>query len=267
MTRQRNPILSFVAVALLMLATGTLDAAEERSEATQAVIEVSYSNGSFSLTARDASLADVLYAIGDEVGFETRLSGDLSEPVNFSFENAALVPALRWLVGQHSLKMIRYPTAAGRSGPLAEIDVMAAAGFGIGPEPTLAEIQSALRVLSNALESPDQTSPARRIAAFDKLARSGNAEAITMLERFAAREEDEIILGHAIEALGHIDGQAATLSLGRIVIGNPDPEARRLATLALSLRRTTAARAFLESAANDEDDTVRREAEYALGRR
>ncbi len=103
--------LLLIAAALLNL-DGRIARAEEASPAT---IEVAVRQGLLSVKLRDAPLADVLQAIGEQAGFRVIIRGDLSAPVTWSVTQGPVDKALRRLLQNTSSVLIYAPSRDGVS--------------------------------------------------------------------------------------------------------------------------------------------------------
>jgi hypothetical protein len=122
---------------------------------------------------------------------------------------------------------------------------------------------AALEVLGAVLlRDPDAT--VRRIAA-TALGNIGGEAVVPALEAALADPDVEVRI-QAMRGLHAIDPEAAAASLGELALGDADPGLRRQAVHLLATLRSAEARATIELAASDPDDSVREAAEKARTR-
>jgi HEAT repeats len=113
-----------------------------------------------------------------------------------------------------------------------------------------------------ALATHDPEGTVRRIAA-TALGNIGGEAVVGALEAALADAEVEVRI-QAMRGLHAIDPEAAAEPLGELALGDADPGLRCQAVHLLATLRSEEARATVELAASDPDDTVREAAEEAL---
>ncbi|MFQ5534908.1 MAG: HEAT repeat domain-containing protein [Sphingomonadales bacterium] len=224
-------------------------------------LAVQYDGGLVTIVANDIPLETVLAAMGQAAGFQVSITGDLGPRISRSFAGKPLIDALRELAGGNSMVIILAPESdRAKARQLRQLWVLGTSRetrsdqAGMAARETTGDPMDAIRSLSRA----------GRLGTVAELGATGDARSVDLLNRMAANDEDATVRSQAIEGLGGIRGQDATLALGRIVIGSTDPDLRWMAVRALAERDSGAARAFLERAAQDPDDWVRDEALRAL---
>jgi hypothetical protein len=120
---------------------------------------------------------------------------------------------------------------------------------------------AALEVLG-ALAAQDPDATVRRIAA-TALGNIGGEAVMPALEAALADADVEVRI-QAMRGLHAIDPEAAATRLGELALDDADPGLRRQAVHLLASLRSDEARATVELAASDPDDSVRQAAEEAL---
>jgi HEAT repeats/PBS lyase HEAT-like repeat len=123
--------------------------------------------------------------------------------------------------------------------------------------------EAAIEVLS-ALLAHDPNATIRRIAATALGNIGGDAGAAAL--KAALLDQNVEVRIQAMRGLHAIDPEAATAPLGELALDDADPGLRRQAVHLLATLRSDEARATVELAASDPDDTVRQAAEEALTR-
>jgi hypothetical protein len=235
-------------------------------------IQVEFRDGFLTLEAREASLDDVLRAIGEEAGFKVVIKGDLSALVSQSFSGLPLNRGLRQLAGRLSFVM-----SYGASGRLQHLTLLrdATAGEGAAPapevlivyEPSQAEMEAwilkrlahedrqlrvigvrrlkrlepdvAVEIAAEVLK--DDPDPIVRGQAAATLGKVGGDSAASLLDEVLA-DEDASVRNHAVRALAALDGDLAAQSLGQVLLDHPDRDLRHSALEALSGNTSATAR-------------------------
>jgi hypothetical protein len=232
-------------------------------------LTIRYGDGRVTLTARNATVAEIVRAIGREAGFETDVAGDYDERLGLKVEGEPLVPLLQRLAGRHSMiLLLRSPQDRMSRGPVEKLMIWSANGQAGNAPVSVERVRFAQRIVG---ESPDDggaepTSPEQRIAALRKVIRSGDKTSIELLERTVGGDSDENVRGFALRALAATGGQEAMLALGRILFGDPNPDTRLQALRALASSKSPVAQSFVDKAADDPDVMVRTAANEAITR-
>ena len=279
-------------VAVVLLATRAVGATEpSSSEASPGEIELEVVAGLLTLEARDAPLADVVRAIGERVGFETILDGDLSAPVTTSFAEVPVGDALNRLLGDLNRAIVYGGAAAGGEeavivrlsvfGPGRALPEHAAGAVASGVLDALkhgddgTRAQAALRLANSApteevlaalgetLRGDEDAWVRSRAAA--ALGSLRDARAVPALE-VALADENASVAIQAIQALGGIGGEPAARALGEILLRGEDRQERVHAAWALGRHDTELARSLLDAVADDPDELVRMASESPPGR-
>ncbi len=292
-------------VAFLLTAVGSVAAGPGRAapaaevDVSRATIEVAVRQGLLSVNLRDAPLADVLQAIGEQAGFRVIIKGDLSAPVTWSFTQAPVDKALRRLLQNTSSVLIYAPSRDGGIGPLVEVIVLETKADAAARTAQIARMipakrtggsrktavvslnddrEDRLRAVQRLANKPDAAATKdlalllsededpmiRRIAAI-ALGKIGGARAEAALTG-ALEDEDSLVRGRAIQALARKWGHKAVGSLGKTLMKDPDPTVRRQAALSLGRMSGEEALEALQAAQGDADYAVRRAVAFALAR-
>ena len=209
------------------------------ADPTATVIDVAVDEGRLTVDVRDAPLAEVLRAVGERVGVDVTLQGDLSAPVTQSFAGVPLEDGIRRLARGHSV-MVTYGAPAGDAEPakVAGVWVMAT-------QPSTARA---------SIDFAPSTSSAGAPAVKD--------EAATGESPLAPRIGE---IGRLAEDADH-GSAAAILRLGEIGSADADAELRQQAVAALGRLTDPAAESMLVAALGDEEVDVRLRAVRGLRR-
>ena len=279
------------AAAALDLSDYPALAAEQ--EIRPATMEVSLREGLLSANIREAPVAAVLNAIGEEAGFRVVIRGDLDVPISWSFAEVSLEKALRRLL-QNTNSALLYDSRRG-GGTIRLVKVIAWPGHGDaadyaarvarkirsdrsplgGPNDDLYARLGAVRKLAeqphaNAAEDlalalfEDEDPVVRRIAATG-LGKIGGEPALAGLTA-ALYDEDNWVRRRAILGLRHIGGDSAVWALGETLRDDPNPEVRQAAANTLGWMGSEEAFGALESAQSDLDFAVRHAVAAAIAR-
>jgi HEAT repeats len=283
-------------LVVLTLAIGQ-GAAAHAQEAGHGV-SVRVEDGRLTLNPVGAPLAEVLDAIGAAGDFTVTVRGELAEPVHQVLTDEPLEEAVRALVGAHSLVVLRAAPAAGatvgaisgirvRANPdaVAEAEAQdvaedaasqAEAGGEDSAELTRLEREDAYRQavrdyvpptpeeLTEALRAPDAED---RIIAVPKVGVLEPGEAIAVLERALAEDQDALVRSRAVAALTRIEGQDADRMLRQRALEDGDAELRAQAVNAVaSSRGERSVNVLARALREDPDREVRLAAVRALGR-
>jgi hypothetical protein len=233
------------------------------------------------LEARDAPLSEVVRAIGEQVGFETKFVGDLAVPVSTSLTRVPVSDGLKRLVSDID-RVVLYEAA--RDGTtdrvVAQLWLFAPNGAAARNLADAAE--------SVALDEVQPTGDKTRAAEILRLANSDAPdEALFMLVQVLRDDEDVFVRGRAatalgmmqderavsaletaladehasvriqaIHALGQIGGERATMALGEVLLYSAHRTERVRAAWALGSQETELAQSFLAAVANDPDKLV-----------
>ncbi len=261
-------------------------------------MHVAIEHGLLTLAVRDAPLADVLRAIGEEAGFKVTIRSDLHMPVTKSFAGVRLDKAIRRLVGDITMVMIYAPSRdEAEPGRLTEIRLYKVPNTRVAPKqqtPPVTVDQSVLRDLAQQPDPAARAKSVRRLAlergeaAADVLAEvlsqdedaSVRMEAIDALAKMAVKpgatrspaalatalaDEAPSVRARAVHALSKVSGGGVVESVAETLRRDPDARVRLMAAWTLGKHRTESARSALEVAAEiDPEATVRREADLAL---
>ena len=283
-----------------LLVAGTMSmVATSRVAAEGVQLSVVVEGGAASIEARDAPIADVLRAIGEQAGLTVIIEGEAGDRVSRSLHGVPVSEAIGLLLRAVPSAVI-YKTS---SGELAEIDVRlmgsgalsAAAPSGAptasSAEPTeatsrsegpavtpddprenrIAFVRAAVRApRENGIgelalllrEDDDATIRAAASGALGRLRAGEAGEALVL----ALGDRDRRVRRAAARALGAFGGEQAIGALERVLLEERVPTVRQMAVYALSRMSGEAALEVLEAAQSDRDGTVRAIAETALSR-
>jgi hypothetical protein len=233
-----------IALILLALSTAMLPGYPAWGGAAPAVpgspsIAVVIQGGLLTVYAKNATLAEVLLAVGNTVGFNTVIRGELSpERATWTFNDLSLPEVIRRLIGGYN-SVIFYDEL-----DLSKVSKLFVYGEldGSPSEPPSSRPDAELQ------DSADMNLQIEGIEA-----NLGNPDASARME--------------VVSLLESIESDRIVPLLGQILFGDPDPGVRLAAMEALARQRGEAAKAFLEAATNDRDTAVRETAILALERR
>ncbi len=218
---------------------------------TASVIDVKVRYGLLTVNLRDAPLADVLLAIGEQAGFRVLVRGNAKTTVTRSFSDVPLAKGVqRLLVHASSWLMTRDGDA------LEEVRLYGWIGSPVVKSRTA---QAALAV---SLTDDHDTRLFVKKIVLDKVKGERSLVALAL----AAEDEDSSVRRWAIHGLGMISGEQAVWTVGVALLEDPDPSIRRSAARTLATMRNDAGMDFLYAAELDHDPGVRQAVEAALSR-
>jgi hypothetical protein len=296
-------------VLVLLLLAGFLapdgSAASDRPPHEQGIaplLGVRVEQGRLFVDVRDAPLADVLRAIGEQTAIVVTIRGGGLDPVTESFADAALDEGIRRLAQGHDVVLV-YTTSPGRAGRrrLAEVRIYADSNRGATVEASTPAGRASTAVArAGAPAGIDEQERAARLQAVRALteeAREQKPEALAALTDLLTSDVDPVVRQNAAYSIGKLqaaDAMAALTSaladpepsvragvvssLGRIqesgvaeiVAGvlkrDSDPRVRHAAVWALSAYPSDDARREVEVAASDPDPGVRAAAAQLISR-
>lgn len=270
-----------VLVVATLLASAHAPMAAEQGT-TASAIDVKVQNGLLTVNLRDAPLADVLLAIGEQAGFRVLVRGDAKTTVTRSFSDVPLAKGVQRLLEHASSWLMTLDGDA-----LEEVRLYGWIG---SPAVTSRTAQTALAVSltddhdtrlrfvkkiarhphASATEglillvTGDRDPLIRRIAAIALGKVKGERSLVALAS--AAEDEDSSVRRWAIQGLGMIGGEQAVRTVGGALLEDPDPSIRRSAARTLATMRNDAGMDFLYAAELDHDPGVRQAVEAALSR-
>ena len=218
-------------------------------------LEVTIEDGLVTLRADGASLAEVLQAVGDAGALRVILNGELATPVHDTFSAQPLDRAIRRLVGDRTLVMMREPVGQGGAPALAEVRVVGddagtqtsgepaekpVARGSARPSPAPPDDQPPTldvdwpRTKENILLELRDVEPEVRMAAVLKTASLSTGEAYGVLSEVFADEEDMLVRSRGVAAATRLDGRTRAALLQRQAMHDEDPELRMQALNALA---------------------------------
>jgi len=260
------------------------------NKVTTQEISVQTNNGLCSLHAEHASLSQVLFSIGKELGFEVRIHGDISDSQqSWSYQAMTLPDMVRNLVRDYSSVMIyQSQDNSSTTNKLSELWVYAD-NVSSHQSSTPVEIQ-----VQHSLSEEDDFIDARRrtqVAQIDRLKGLQQQDVIDSLAEIVRHEPDPIVRLRAVSALrdigagdvlsaleagmsdaspkvrtevahafGDTKDQRALLFLGQLLMGDKTASVREAAVQSLLGYSSPAAHAFVEAAKQDRDKDVRKAA-------
>lgn len=253
-------------------------------------VSLEFDDDLLSIDARDATLVSLLAEIGRQAGFEVVLVDDFDDrrPLSLNLRKMPLERVLRRLLRDTSNMIFHAEGGRGiaqvwllgsgpvepRAPPVIENDDVETSEL---PDKTGDRARTVLRLANHAeaarasqifkqieetltwVVTGDQDALVRSRAAM-ALGKLGTDGAITALA-LATRDIDASVRAQAIVALGGIDSMPATRMLGDILMDVSRPSSSRIIAARMLWRHDRdLARSYLESAANDSDDSVRQAA-------
>lgn len=283
MTASRSFSVS-VAMLVLLVAAATGVAATARP----AAVEFDLKSGRLTLKSRGAPLSEIVQRIGERVGFETILVGDLDTPVNASFTNMPVLPILNELLRDADRVLVYAPRDEdAKDRVIVKLWVFEASQAMVGPAVVNSPRQAALdddlqddfqqgdaktrseavlmlanaganeQVLGALIEALQGDEDALvRTRAATALGKLGDERSVPALE-LALSDEHGTVRTQAIHALGQIDSQYATMVLGNVLLQSIDTSERVVAAWGLSRQDTPLAHEYLDMVADDPDEQVR----------
>ena len=209
-------------------------------------IKVKVEQGRLTLSVRDAPLAEVLQAIGEQAGIDIKIRGDLTARITNSFTDIPLEEGIRQLLRGQSFALSYGPsTSDAKRSSLIEISVIARSR--VEPAGTVGKV-------STPSEARDKL---QRIRA---LARRKDAEAIGELSSLAASDPSPSVRRQAVSALGGLRTQEALAPLTRALADQSSSVRIQALRGIKNLKGTEAIKDLRVTVANDPDPTVRRQA-------
>jgi hypothetical protein len=301
--RRHGEAASFAGVGhRLALATALVGAATTANPAVQAgEMQVEVTENRLTLEAEDVAVADVLQAIGEAAAIEVVVRGELGNVTRRSLVEEPLAPAIRRLVGQHSVLMLYEKDASGEP-QLREVRVQAAGtATAATAEEDGGQRRRGGRTPIGQIRNYQQLTVMdndRRVEAIRALARTKDEAATGVLAEALVRDDNVAVRRLAANALSSGDvgdaavealtaalgddersiriqamrgltvglGDASAPLLAEVVRSDGDPAVRRAAVQLASSMEGDQALEVIELAVDDDDDTVRRIAEAALNR-
>ncbi len=250
---------------------------------TASVIDVKVRYGLLTVNLRDAPLADVLLAIGEQAAFRVLVRGDAKTTVTRSFSDVPLAKGVQRLLGHASSWLMSHDGDA-----LVKVHLYIGTG---SPVVTSRTAQAALAVsltddhdtrlqfvkkIARQPHAPateglillvtgDRDPLIRRIAAI-ALGKVKGERSLLALARAVEEDEDSSVRRWAIQGLGMIGGEQAVRTVGGALLEDPDPSIRQSAARTLATMRNDAGMDFLYAAQSDRDPGVRQAVEAALSR-
>lgn len=247
------------------------------SSAAGAVVELA--GDRLTVDARDVALTDLLAQLAERANLRVTFGSAPTETVTATFSGVPLDEGIRRLLRGRSFVLVyeagqrvrelrlvgpdaaRTPPAASRGQP-AERGAQTAHPSPGSPAVPPGPATPVRDLARTVVEDEEATVRARATAA---LAAAGGAEAIGALRK-ALEDDAGIVRVHAVHALSRAERDAAVPLLSKVLAGDPDPQVRLAAAIALGSMPTPDARAALEGAAADANPEVRHEARRTLAR-
>jgi hypothetical protein len=266
-----------VCIALLtMVLSGAF--AESPPTGTDAAVEVALNDGLLTLRASEAPLVDVIREIGNAVGFETLVYGELRHQITRSMTDVPLEDALAELLQDVSNVMTFDPSAAlaqvrlygtsaaAGASPAAETDTPEPAVITRKLDPETAARLAAIRdeAAQGVLEAQEELTrllredadPAVRSRAAAALGEIGDPAVVSALQ-IGAGDSEQIVRLRAIRALAAVKDDQSTQVLADVLFSHPDTRTRLLAVWALRQHDSPLARSYLEASGTDGNQLVR----------
>lgn len=287
-------ILSLVSAALVTFATADRVAAEPAGESIPlGGFEIEVEAGLLTIEARDAPVGEIVFAIGEQAGFETTMTDDTATPVSVSIAGLPVLEALErllqgfdWVVGYEPLQ----PGTSDRD--IATLLVFESTGE-ILENPVGADAAMDGSAIDDRTELPDDSERADSRARGRDMLRLVNTgatpEVLATLGRALQEDDDAWVRGRAAAALGalqderavsdlawalgdenasvrmqaaqslgQIGGDRAIWALGAALVNGTTSLERIQAAWALGKQDSDLARYLLETAAGDPSDLVYR---------
>ncbi len=195
-----------VLVVATLLASAHAPMAAERGT-TASVVDVKVRNGLLTVNLRDAPLADVLLAIGEQAAFRVLVRGDAKTTVTRSFSDVPLAKGVQRLLGHASSWLMSHDGDA-----LVKVHLYIGTG---SPAVTSRTAQAALAV---SLTDDHDT----RLQFVKKIARQPHASATEGLILLVTGDRDPLIRRIAAIALGKIKGERSFVALASAVEEDED---------------------------------------------
>ena len=266
------------------------------------VIDIRFSEEGCSLTAEQALLVDILHELGKAAGFKLITFEELGhEQQDWEFQPMPLTHLLDNLLRGYGTVML-YEKAMDGQGDnnkrrLKELWLIAREG-GAGPDgQSNIDIDITLEQEDTPLTGNQNLTPEQQyeISYIENLEGLTGDDVIETLKQTLVDGKDLVVRKRAVTALGDIGGirvldalesgmgdrsgevrtelaktfagikhQRSMLLLGQMIVGDHDAGVRRQAVRSLYQQKSPAARAFVEAALKDKDDSVRKVADEVL---
>ena len=255
-----------VLVVATLLASAHAPMAAEQST-TASVIDVKVRNGLLTVNLRDAPLADVLLAIGEQAGFRVLVRGDAKTTVTRSFSDVPLARGVQrllehassWLMSHDGDALVKVRLYIWTVSLTDDHDTRLQFVRKIARQPHASATEGLILLVTG-----DRDPLIRRIAAIALGKVKGERSYLALAS--LAEDEDSSVRRWAIQGLGMIGGEQAVRTVGGALLEDPDPSIRRSAARTLATMRNDAGMDFLYAAQSDRDPGVRQAVEAALSR-
>jgi len=272
---------AFLAAGVSLVMSGAATAAAQDSRLLPGTFELHVEAGLLNLEAHDARVSEVVRAIGDRVGFKTRVFGDLTDSVSTSFEGISVSDGLDRLIRDVNWVVHFAPPREGSDDrTISQLWLFASTeavdrDLASTTEPLALDDgqQQQDRTRANAIlrlaNSDAKEEVLERLMQVlwedeDAFARSRGATALGALQderavpalESALEDEHASVRIQAIHALGQIGGERATMTLGDVLLYSAQRMERIRAAWALGRQDTELAQSFLDAVADDPDNLV-----------
>jgi hypothetical protein len=249
-------------------------------------IQVEVRSGLVTMDVSNASMVDVIRAIGEEAGFTTVVRGSLDFRITRSLVEVPVEDAMRRLAREITLVMIHAPGgSAGQARAIKEVWLYPST---LGEPAPLRVARAPALVDPELLAGLFEDDPQARMRALREIRRAGDASVVAAIARVMSEDVDPSVRGRAADALGHIGGEQAIRSLpaalddsnqsvrvqsvralgriggvhaaeilGDVLLNNTDQRMRGMAAVLLGGLETELARSYLEAAVGDSDEAMR----------
>lgn len=283
-----------VSLTVIFFAFGGWRPAHAQNE-NSAHVQLEVRDGRVTLEVRDAPVTDVIHAIGEEAGFSTVVRGVVDIRTTRSFIETPIEEAVRRLARGTTLVMIYAPRASDTElRPIKEVRLYSSTPgefvssrlspdaealdpellVGLSQDDIQARIHalqslgdlkdpSVVAIVSDMLSGDEHAAVRGQAAAV--LGRIGSEDAIPAL-RSALGDSNQAVRVQVVRALGNIGGERVAGILGNLLMKDADQRVRTTAAWSLGNLKTEMARSYLQAAAPEADEIVRRSIDQNLER-
>ncbi len=262
------------------------------TEQVNSDLDVNFQNGLLTVKARNRTLEEVLYAIGEKADIEVNINGELSSKSStWAVDNLPLSKAIKNLVGRHNIVMnydspeseesvrrvsklwvfghtevtansTHFQVAVSQEENIDtqdQFDQAIPSNQEQGSEDT--DEQSYIKHLSKILKEEDD--PSLRLQAVEALREIGGVQASEALAG-GLNDSNPSVRIKVINSLGYLEADSIVPITGQVLYSDSDPEVRLAAVEILAEQDSEVSVVFLRVALEDKNKKVREMARSAI---
>ncbi len=229
------------------------------------ILEVELQDGLLTVDAQNVKLESVLYAIGENAGFDVVINGMLdSQPSSWSFDSLPPIEIIRSMVDEYNIAM-HYDFQDDKTSSENDDTLWIFGNFASSNVEDTESVESNSRTHSLSMVLQQDDDPSARLQAINELSTIGGAEASEALTN-GLGDSDPAIRIEVIRSLGSVGADKAIPTLAQVLYSDPDSDVRLAAVQTIAEQNSEVAKLILKVAIEDKDETVREVAKEALNR-